>query len=82
VAYNPAVQYEVNILKKDEKEYIERKEEQTNKYHQIGWGLFIICSLFFLMAGIRARDAYTIIGSLLFLVACFFFLVPLLKKNE
>ncbi|MCF8019729.1 hypothetical protein [Petrocella atlantisensis] len=66
-------------MRKFEKKYVEEQGNQSIRYHKIGWGLFIICSLFFLIAGIKAHDIYTIIGSLLFLVACFFFLVPLLK---
>jgi len=73
---------DLNEIKKESVEkQIEQQIEQTKKSHQIGWGLFIFCSLFFLMAGIRAKDLYTVIGSLLFFIACFFFLVPMFRKK-
>ena len=69
------------IEKESVEQQKERQIEQTKRSHQIGWGLFIVCSLFFLLAGIRARDLYTVIGSLLFFIACFFFLVPMFRNK-
>lgn len=42
-----------------------------------GWILFILCALFFIAAGVANGDALTIAGSILFLVACVFFVIPL-----
>jgi hypothetical protein len=42
-----------------------------------GWGLFVVCALVFLWAGVRDGDALMTVGSVLFLVACFVFLAPL-----
>lgn len=42
-----------------------------------GWGLFVVCALVFIWAGVRDGDALMTVGSGLFLVACFFFLAPL-----
>jgi hypothetical protein len=41
-----------------------------------GWVLFVVCALVFVWASIRDRDPLMTLGSLLFLVACFFFLAP------
>ena len=41
----------------------------------IGWLLFLLCSFFYLGAGIRDRDKLIIVGSLLFLAAVVIFLV-------
>jgi hypothetical protein len=44
-----------------------------------GWILFIVCALFFMAAAWRNQDLLTFIGSLVFLLACLFFLIPLLR---
>jgi hypothetical protein len=41
-----------------------------------GWGLFVVCALVFVGASLRDGDPLMTVGSLLFLVACFFFLAP------
>jgi hypothetical protein len=41
-----------------------------------GWGLFVVCALVFLGAGVRDGDPLLTVGSVLFLVACFLFLAP------
>lgn len=45
-----------------------------------GWGLFIISAVFFLTAAVRAGDWMVFLGALFFFVACFVFLVPLLRR--
>jgi hypothetical protein len=52
-------------------------------YFQLwGWILFIICAGFFIAASIRHRDTLTLIGSIIFLIACLVFLIPLLIGAE
>ena len=41
-----------------------------------GWLLFTLSALFFTWAAVRAGDGIAIAASLLFLVACLVFLVP------
>lgn len=48
-------------------------------YHLIGWVLFIVCAVLYLAAGLRTGDVLTIVGSVVFLVACFVFLVPVIR---
>ncbi len=58
-------------------------ENRERKYHFWGWGLFLVCACFFIAAGIKSGDALYLIGSIIFFVACIFFIVPLtIKKNE
>ena len=42
----------------------------------LGWLLFIASALFFCFASLKAGDMIALTGSLLFLFACFFFLLP------
>ncbi len=46
----------------------------------IGWVLFIICSFFYLISGMRTEDQLIIWGSVLFLTACLVFMVPLVAQ--
>ena len=50
------------------------------QWQLIGWAMFVICALFYLAAGWRSGDALTLIGSLIFLIACFVFMIPLLRS--
>lgn len=54
----------------------ETKKEM--QFHIAGWVLFVLCAVFFIFASISNGDILTLLGSLLFLIACLFFLVPLL----
>ena len=45
-----------------------------------GWIIFIFSALFFIASSIRAGDPLSLLGGLLFLVACFVFLVPLVAE--
>jgi hypothetical protein len=55
---------------------------QTTQYRfQLwGWILFIASATFFMAASIRAGDPLSLIGGVLFLLACFVFLAPLLAQ--
>jgi len=50
------------------------------KYQLLGWILFIICAVLFIASSLKNHDVLTFIGSVFFLIACFVFLVPLIKK--
>jgi hypothetical protein len=41
--------------------------------------LFILCAAFFILSSIRSGDMLALSGSLIFLIACGFFLVPLVR---
>ena len=44
-----------------------------------GWTLFVLSALFFMLSTARAGDWIGLAASLLFLIACFLFMAPLLK---
>ncbi len=44
-----------------------------------GWILFVVCGVFFMASSIRNRDLLTLAGTVVFLVACVVFMVPLVK---
>lgn len=55
---------------------------RERKFHLWGWILFIICAAFFIAASIKDDNALTLIGSIIFLVACVVFLIPLVIREN
>ncbi len=54
----------------------------TNRRFELaGWVIFVASACFFLIATIRSGDLLSIAGSALFLLACFVFMVPLLRAR-
>ncbi len=47
-----------------------------------GWILFIVCALFFIASSIINQDLLTFIGSVIFLIACIVFLVPMMGPTQ
>jgi hypothetical protein len=50
------------------------------RYEFIGWITFVASAGFYLVSGLRAGDLLSTMGSVLFFVACIFFLAPLLRR--
>ena len=50
------------------------------RYQLWGWILFVFSALFFIATSLRAGDLLGLGGGLLFLLACFVFLVPLVHE--
>jgi uncharacterized membrane protein YtjA (UPF0391 family) len=51
------------------------------KFQLIGWILFIICAILFIISSIQSRDTILLIGSIVFLIACILFIIPLFLKK-
>ena len=51
------------------------------KFQLIGWILFILCAILFIISGLQTKDMLLLIGSIIFLLACLFFIIPLLYKK-
>jgi len=52
------------------------------KFQIFGWTLFISCAIFFILSSLKNHDTLTFIGSVIFLVACIVFLIPLFMSNN
>ncbi len=50
------------------------------KFHIWGWILFVICAVFYMASSIESRSMLSLAGSIVFLVACIVFMIPLVKK--
>ena len=49
------------------------------RYQLAGWLTFLVCSLFFLGAGIASGNAWTIGGGVTFLIGVLLFLIPFIR---
>ena len=47
-----------------------------------GWILFIICAIFFVASSLKNQDILTFIASVIFLIACIVFLIPLVRSRK
>lgn len=64
------------------KENPENKIGQEIRYQLAGWILFIICAIFFIVSSLKNHDILTFLGSVIFLIACIVFLIPLVRSNK
>jgi predicted membrane channel-forming protein YqfA (hemolysin III family) len=64
------------------KETMKNHDRQDLKYSLFGWILFIVCAIFFIASSLKNGDTLTFIGSLIFLIACIVFLIPLIKTTK
>jgi len=60
----------------------DENKQREMKFSLWGWILFVVCALFFIASSLHGRDLLSLVGSLIFLAACFVFLYPLVKRNE
>ena len=51
-----------------------------HRFQLWGWILFVFSAIFFIVSSLRAGDPVSLVGGLLFLLACFVFLVPLVQE--
>jgi hypothetical protein len=54
----------------------------ARKYQLLGWALFIISAVGFIISSLRSGDIFGLIGGIFFLLACLAFLVPLVRPDE
>ena len=52
------------------------------RFHLWGWLLFVVCAGFFIASSIESDDMLSLIGSVIFLMACVVFIVPLVKRKR
>jgi hypothetical protein len=64
------------------KETMKNHEGHDLKCQLFGWILFIVCAIFFIASSLKNGDTLTFIGSLIFLIACIVFLIPLIKTTK
>jgi len=59
-----------------------RNGNREKKFHLWGWILFILCAGFFIASNIKADDMFGLAGSVIFLVGCVVFIIPLTMRSR
>ena len=52
------------------------KVATESKVNLVGWILFVISALWFIVASVRSGDTIYLLGSIFFLLGCVVFLIP------
>jgi hypothetical protein len=55
---------------------------RDRKFHLWGWILFVVCAGFFIASAVDSGSLPGLIGSVVFLFACFVFIAPLALKGS
>jgi hypothetical protein len=55
--------------------------DRNERFQLYGWLLFVVCSFFFIADSAVAGNPMGIAGSVIFLLACIVFLIPLVQKK-
>ena len=59
---------------------INHEKQREMKFSLWGWILFVVYAFFFIGSSIQARTLLSLVGSIIFLIACLVFIYPLLKR--
>jgi len=68
------------LRQRDIRKHKENKIGYEIKYQLSGWMLFVVCAIFFIASCLKSQDILMVIGSVIFLLACILFLIPLVRK--
>lgn len=79
---NPGICAILSLTTKRDGDRIMSINNRERKFHLWGWILFIVCAAFFIAASIKGDNTLTLIGSVIFLVACVVFLIPLVTGED
>ena len=55
--------------------------DRDKRFQLYGWLLFLVCSFFFIADSSIAGDPLGVAGSVVFLLGCVVFLIPLVRKR-
>jgi len=50
---------------------------REKRFYLSGWVLFLVCAGFFIASAVKGGNILGVVGSVIFLVACVVFIVPL-----
>ena len=55
---------------------------RRRKFHLCGWVLFLVCAGFFIASSVEGGNILSLTGSIIFLIACVVFIIPLVIKGN
>jgi len=51
--------------------------KSEKRFHLLGWLLFLVCAVFFILDSLTDNNTFGLTGSIVFLAGCIVFLLPL-----
>jgi hypothetical protein len=61
---------------------MDTKKSRDQRYSLWGWLLFVVCAGFFIASSLRSGDWLALAASIIFLLACLLFILPLLGGRK
>ena len=61
---------------------MDAKKSRPRRYNLWGWILFVVCAGFFIASSVRSGDGLALAASIIFLLACLLFIVPLMGRGN
>lgn len=58
------------------------RSNRERKFGVLGWSLFLVCAGFFIASSVEADSILNLVGSIIFLIACVVFLIPLVTGGR
>ncbi len=58
------------------------QSNRERKFGILGWTLFLVCAGFFIASSVEAHNMLNLVGSIIFLIACVVFLIPLVTEGR
>jgi hypothetical protein len=55
---------------------------QNERLQLIGWVLFVLCAVLYILSSMESRSITGLLGSVVFLIACIFFIIPFIRKDD
>ncbi|MGD2125272.1 MAG: hypothetical protein PVG99_04285 [Desulfobacteraceae bacterium] len=56
--------------------------DREMKFQLWGWILFMVCAVFFIASSLKDGSILSLVGSLVFLLACIVFIIPIVTKGN
>jgi len=70
----------MNTVNNPQKKECPISSKAEKQFHLVGWLMFLVCAVFFILQSLTDNNIFGLSASVIFLVACVFFLVPLLRN--
>ena len=56
--------------------------DMETRYHIAGWAIFVVCAVLFIVSALKSGDAIGLAGSIVFLLGCMVFIIPLIQRKR
>lgn len=58
------------------------ENNREQKFNLWGWIMFLVCACFFIASAVDTENIWGLVGSIIFLVGCIIFIIPLVRQKK